>query len=55
METANLREQVEASCKNAQQEEAFKELLTLMGANGGKVPYSARINYSKIYIVGLKS
>jgi hypothetical protein len=25
----------------AQQEEAFKELLKLMGANGGKVPYGA--------------
>jgi hypothetical protein len=41
VENANLRKHVKASCEKAQQEEAFKELLTLMGANSGKVPYGA--------------
>ncbi len=41
VENSNLRKQVKASYEKAQQEEAFKELLTLMGADGGKVPYGA--------------
>jgi hypothetical protein len=41
VENANLRKKVKASYEKAQQMEAFKELLTVMGANGGKVPYGA--------------
>jgi hypothetical protein len=41
VENANLRKRVKASYEKAQQEEAFKELLTIIGANGGKVPYGA--------------
>ena len=41
VENANLRKRVQASYVRAQQEEAFKELLTIIGANGGKVPYGA--------------
>ena len=41
VENANLRKRVKASYEKTQQEEAFKELLTIIGANGGKVPYGA--------------
>jgi hypothetical protein len=36
-----LRNQVKKSYEKAQQEEAFKELIGLIGANSGKVPYGA--------------
>jgi hypothetical protein len=35
--------------EKAQQEEAFRELLAIMGANGGKVPYGAVDKLVKIY------
>jgi hypothetical protein len=39
LENAALRTRVKKSYEKAQQEEAFKELIQLIGANGGKVPY----------------
>jgi hypothetical protein len=36
---AALRSPVKKSYKKSQQEEAFKELLKLIGANGSKLPY----------------
>ncbi len=39
LENAALRSRVKKSYEKAQQEEAFKELLKLIGANGGKLPY----------------
>ncbi len=44
LENAALRSRVKKSYEKAQQEEAFKELLKLMGANGGKLAYGAMIN-----------
>jgi hypothetical protein len=41
VENAARRNQVQKSIANAQQEEAFGELLNLLIANGGKVPYGA--------------
>ena len=38
LENAALRSRVKKSYEKAQQEEAFKELLKLIGANGGKLP-----------------
>jgi hypothetical protein len=37
------------SYNRVQQEEAFKELLKLLGANGGKLPYGAMENLVKTY------
>jgi hypothetical protein len=39
LENAARRNRVKKSIENAQQEEAFKELVKLIGANGGKLPY----------------
>ncbi len=39
VESAALRSRVKRSMENAQQEEAFREFLKLLGANGGKIPY----------------
>jgi hypothetical protein len=36
---AALRNRVKKSIEKAQQEEAFQELLKIMGANGGIAPY----------------
>jgi hypothetical protein len=36
-----LRNRVKKGYEKAQQEEAFKELLQIIGANGGKIPYGA--------------
>ncbi len=41
LENAALRNRVKKSYEKAQQEEALKELLQLIGANGGKAPYGA--------------
>ena len=38
---AELRNRVKIGYEQAQIEEALKELLQLIGANGGKVPYGA--------------
>jgi hypothetical protein len=40
-ENAALRNRVKKGYEKAQQEEAFKELLQIIGANGGKIPYGA--------------
>jgi hypothetical protein len=39
LENAALRSRVKSSYEKAQQEEALKELLKIMGANGGKLAY----------------
>jgi len=41
LENAALRKRIKNSCIKAVQEEAFKELLVLIGTGGGKVPYGA--------------
>jgi len=41
LENAALWQHIKKSCIKAVQEEAFKELLVLIGAGGGKVPYGA--------------
>jgi ATP-dependent Lon protease len=46
---AALRNRVKKSIEKTQQEEAFKELLKLMGANGGKAPYGEVKNIVKAY------
>jgi hypothetical protein len=43
------RSHVKQSIEKAQQQEAFKELLSLMGANGGKVPYGGLDKIVKSY------
>ena len=48
-ENAALRNHVRKTFEKAQQEEAFKELLNTMGANGGKVPYGAVSQIMKKY------
>jgi hypothetical protein len=40
-ENAALRNRVKKGYEKAQQEEAFKELLQIIRANGGKIPYGA--------------
>jgi hypothetical protein len=40
---------VKKSYEKAQQEESLKELLQLIGANGGKAPYGAVNNLVKKY------
>jgi hypothetical protein len=49
LENAALRSRVKKSYEKAQQEEAFKELLKLMGANGGKLPYGSMDKLVKRY------
>ncbi len=49
LENAALRSQVKKSYEKAQQEEAFKELLKLIGANGGKLPYGSMDKLIKKY------
>jgi hypothetical protein len=49
LENAALRNRVKKSYEKAQQEEALKELLQLIGANGGKAPYGAIDNLVKKY------
>ncbi len=41
LEDAELRNHVKRGYEKAQQEEAFKELLQIIGANCGKIPYGA--------------
>jgi len=41
LENAALWQHIKKSCIKAAQGEAFKELLVLIGAGGGKVPYGA--------------
>jgi hypothetical protein len=41
LENAELRNRVKRDHEKAQQEEAFKVLLQIIGANGGKIPYGA--------------
>jgi hypothetical protein len=48
-ENAALRNHVRKTFEKAQQEEAFKELLNAMGANGGKVSYGAVSQIMKKY------
>ncbi len=40
-ENAARRDRVQRCMDNAQQEEAFREFLKLLGAHGGKMPYGA--------------
>ena len=49
LENAALRKCIKNSCIKAVQEEAFKELLVLIGAGGGKVPYGAAQKLVKKY------
>ena len=51
LENAALRNRVKKSYEKAQQEESLKELLQLIGANGGKAPYGAIDNLVKIIIL----
>jgi len=39
LENAARRSRVKKSIEKAQQEEAFKEMLQIIGKNGGKMPY----------------
>jgi hypothetical protein len=39
LENAARRSQVKKSIEKAQQEEAFKEMIKIIGNNGGKMPY----------------
>jgi hypothetical protein len=39
LENAARRSRVKKSIEKAQQEEAFKEMLHIIGKNGGKMPY----------------
>ena len=41
MENAARKCRVKKSIEKAQQEEAFKEFVAIIGANGGKIPYGA--------------
>jgi hypothetical protein len=49
LHNAARRSRVKKSIEKAQQEEAFKELIGLMGANGGKVPYGGLDKIVKTY------
>jgi hypothetical protein len=49
LQNATRRSRVKKSIEKAQQEEAFKELISLMGANGGKVPFGGLDNIVKTY------
>ena len=46
---AAQKSRVKKSIEKAQQEEAFKEFLVLLGANGGNVPYGAVDKLVKSY------
>ena len=49
LESAALRSRMKKGYEKAQQEEAFKELLFMIGANGGKLPYGAMDKLKKKY------
>jgi hypothetical protein len=49
LESAALRSRMKKGYEKAQQEEAFKELLFMIGANGGKLPYGAMNKLIKKY------
>ncbi len=49
IENATQRVRMKKCFEKAQQEEAFRELLAIMGANGGKVPYGAVDKLVKTY------
>ncbi len=49
LQNAARRSRVKKSIEKAQQGEAFKELISLMGANGGKVPYGGLDKIVKTY------
>jgi hypothetical protein len=49
VENAARRVRVKKCLEKAQQEEAFRELLSIMGANGGKIPYGAVDQLVKTY------
>ena len=49
LESAALRIRMKRGYEKAQQEEAFKELLTVIGAHGGKLPYGAMDKLVKKY------
>jgi hypothetical protein len=49
LENAALRNQVKKGYEKAQQQEAFKELLITIGANGGKLPYGPMDKIVKKY------
>jgi len=49
LESAALRSRMKKGYEKAQQEEAFKELLFMIGANGGKLPYGAMDKLIKKY------
>jgi hypothetical protein len=48
-ENAARRVQMKRCLEKAQQEEAFRELLILIGANGGKIPYGGVDKLVKTY------
>jgi hypothetical protein len=48
-ENAARRVRMKRCLEKAQQEEAFRELLTLIGANGGKIPYGGVDKLVKTY------
>jgi hypothetical protein len=49
MENAARKCRVKKSIEKAQQEEAFKEFVAIIGANGGKIPYGAVEKLVKAY------
>jgi hypothetical protein len=49
VENAACKCRVKKSIEKAQQDEAFKEFVALIGANCGKVPYGAVDNLVKVY------
>jgi hypothetical protein len=56
LENAALRNHVLKVYEKAQQEEDFKELLQIIGANGGKIPYGAVNKLLKKYkTIGFKA
>jgi hypothetical protein len=49
IENAAHKCRVKKSIEKAQQEEAFKEFVALIGTNGGKIPYGAVDKLVKVY------
>ena len=49
VENAARRVRMKKCLEKVQQEEAFRELLSIMGANGGKIPYGAVDKLVKTY------
>jgi hypothetical protein len=49
IENAAQRVRIKKCLEKVQQEEAFRELLAIMGANGGKIPYGAVDKLVKTY------